>query len=119
MDNSFMLIFDLIALGCGVYCIMTFIKLRIAGRLIPNGLLVPKDKTPKDCEDEAGYLRYMSPRLLILGIVTALFGAVSLLNDYLKFYNMTISLILTGVAFVTVVWYGVCNYRANKRHWGF
>lgn len=119
MDNSFLTIFDIIALGCGFYCIITFVKLRIAGRLFPNGLLVPKDKKPKDCEDEAAYIAYLGPRLLILGIVTTLFGAVSMVNEYMQLYTMQVSLILTGVAFLTVVWYGVCTYRANKKYWGF
>ena len=105
MDDSFFMIFDLISLGCGIYLLYTYIKLRMAGRLFPSSLLIPKDRSPKDCKDSAAYIRYIQPRMLMIGILITLFGAVSLVNEYLHF-----------PAFAVVVWYGVCSGKANRRY---
>lgn len=117
MDNSFLVIFDLIALGCGAYCIFTYMKLRMAGRLFPNSILIPNGKKPSDCEDAEEYIRYIGPRLLILGIYVSVFGIISLVNEYLNWFNLLVSEIITGLSLVMIIWYAVCNSRANKRFW--
>lgn len=118
MNDSFLMMFDMISLACGVFCIYTCIKLRQrGGKLFNNSLLIPKGKTEKDCLDEEAYSAYIAPKLMVLGILITLFGAVNLLNEYLNLYGLLVSEILTGCAFVSVVWYAVCNSKANKRYW--
>lgn len=116
MDDSFFMIFDLISLGCGIYLLYTYIKLRMAGRLFPSSLLIPKDRSPKDCKDSAAYIRYIQPRMLMIGILITLFGAVSLVNEYLHFLSFYASIGSTFAAFAVVVWYGVCSGKANRRY---
>lgn len=116
MDNSFFMIFDLISLGCGIYILYTYAKLRIAGRLFPNGLLIPKDRSPKDCSDSEGYIRYIQPRLLIIGIFITIFGALTLVNEYLHFMDTNAILASIGVALAVLIWYGVCSGKANRRY---
>ena len=117
MDNSFLIIFDLISIGCGGYILYTYLKLHMAGRLFPNSLLVPTGKSPKDCLDSEAYIRYIKPKMLIIGILVTLFGLVSLLTEYLSFFSANVSLILTGVIFVCIIWYGICSGKANRTYW--
>ena len=117
MDTGFLMIFDLIALGCGLDCLLTCYKLRVAGRLFPNSLLVPNNKTPKDCLEPEAYVQYIFPRLLILGILITLFGAVTLANEFLSFMGLVASEICTGISLTVIIWYAVCSSRAVKRWW--
>ena len=116
-SDSFLMIFDLISLMCGVYILYTYVKLRMACRLFPSSLLIPSGKSPKDCLDSEGYIRYMLPRLLIIGIPITLFGMVNLANEYLQLFDYQVGLIMTGVAFVFIVWFAVCTAKANRRYW--
>ena len=118
MNDSFMMMFDIISLGCGGYCLFTFMKLHMTrGALFPNSLLIPNGMTPKDCTDPKTYTKYIGPKLLILGIVTAAFGLINMANSYFDLFTLLVSEILTGVALATVIWYGVCSSKANKRFW--
>ena len=117
MENSFLMFFDLIAIGCGVYMLYTWYKLKLAGRLFPNALLIPKDKSPKSCADPEGYIRYIQPRTLITGIFITVFGIINMVNEYAQFYGLIGSEILVGVNLVVIIWYGVCYSKAVKLYW--
>lgn len=117
MDNSFFMIFDLISTACGGYILFTWFKLHVAGRLFPNGLLIPNGKSPKDCLDAEAYIRYIKPKMLIIGVIVTAFGLTSLINQYVTLYNSQVGLILTGVIFAAIVWFGVCSSKANRRYW--
>lgn len=117
MDNSMFALFDFISLAAGAYVLYTWYRLLVAKRLFANSLLVPKDRTPKDCADADGYIRYILPRLLVLGLFLFLFGAVSMANSSLQFYSDTVAIALNFVALAVIAWYAVCSVRAVKRFW--
>lgn len=117
MDDSFMMFFDLISIGCGCYILYTWLKLRTAGILFPNNLLIPKDKSPKQCKNQEEYIRYILPKTLITGIVITVFGIVSLINEYAKFFGLLGSELLILGSLVAIAWYGVCLGKAGKRYW--
>ena len=117
MDQSFMMLFDFISIGCGAYILYTFIKLQAYGRLFPNSLLIPNGKQPKDCDDATGYIAYVKPRMLIVGVVVLVFGILSLINESLQFLDFTASMICTGITFLFIVWYGICSSKAFKLYW--
>jgi len=115
--NGFSSFFDLISLLCGGYILVTWVKLRVAGRLFPNGLLIPKNKSVKDCTDAPGYIRYLSPRLLITGAVITLSGVLGLLNDTLQLYGFLVAEGIVALCLAVLIWYAVCTVRANRRFW--
>jgi len=117
MDDSFLLIFDLIALLCGVFCLYTWFRLRREKRLFKNSIICPSSKEPKDCLDEEAYIAYIQPKLLILGIVTFLFGAICMVDEKVHMFNLLGQELCTAVSLAVVVWFGVCTYKANKRYW--
>ena len=117
MENSFLMFFDLIAIGCGVYMLYTWYKLKLAGRLFPNALLIPKDKSPKSCADPEGYIRYILPKTLITGILITLLGIVRLVNEYAQFFGLVVSEIVICLDLDVIAWYGVCYSKSVKLYW--
>lgn len=82
--NDMTLFLDLILLASGVYCMYTWLRLAVTKHLFKNGLLVPKEKKISDCADEAEYIRYMTPPLAVMAILTLAYGVIMLLNDQLS-----------------------------------
>ena len=123
MNNSSMfLMLDLIALACGAYCFYTWFRLATGKKLFKNGLLIPKELSPEDCLDEEGYIQYISPRLFVLAIVTTLYGLMQVLQSAsvidLPFLHGATSLIPLGVVMAVLVWFAICNRRANQDFFG-
>ena len=118
--DSMNFLLDLIALGCGVYCLYTWIKLPIDKKLFKNGLLVPKEKKVSDCSDEAAYIAYIGPKLGVLAIVTTLYGILFTLNDNLpsQIVPYPWNFIPLAIVMAAIVWYAICNSKANKLYFG-
>ena len=115
--DGFLMIFDVISLVCGVYILYSYVKLRMAGRLFPNSLLIPSGKSPKDCLDPEGYIQYIQSKLLVVGIPVTVFGIINIINEYMKLFSYQISLIMTGVVLLIIIWFAVCSSKANRRYW--
>ena len=113
--NDMTLFLDLILLASGVYCMYTWLRLAVTKHLFKNGLLVPKEKKISDCADEAEYIRYMTPPLAVMAILTLAYGVIMLLNDQLSepFLPYPWSLVPLVVVLASLVWYAVRNGRAN------
>ena len=82
MDFNFTL--NIFTLGCGAYCLYTFLKLLTGRKLFKNALLIPKEREVEDCTDEEGYISYLLPRLGVLTFSVLIYGIVSLINDMLE-----------------------------------
>ena len=127
MMSGFELYFNIITLACGVYALYTAIKLWKLNKLFPNQLLVPKDAKPGDCLDEEGYVGYVKPRLLILGIVLTVVGGICLADSKWQISAMLFSgaekasfyLVEGGIVLclVALVWYMFCWTKARKLYW--
>lgn len=114
------LLLDLILVASGVYCLYTWLRLAITGRLFQNGLLVPKDKKVTDCADEQAYIRYMMPPLSVMAVVATLYGVCMTINDQLEtpFLPYPWPLVMLGVVLAALIWYAVRNSRANRDYFG-
>ncbi len=119
MDNTTLLL-DGISLLCGLYCLYTWLKLTMGKRLFKNGLLIPKDKQISDCLDEEEYIRFISPRLLVLALATTLYGAFFMLNDVLeeKLLPYPWNFVPLALVMAVLVWYAVANSKANRDFFG-
>lgn len=119
--NAMDLYFSIIGLAAGIYCLYTWFKLKKEGKLFANQLLVPKDTKPSDCLDEEGYIRVMSPLLLMAGLVWALVGALDLADCTLHIFSETVSFWLavggTLLCVVAFVIYIIVWLRARKQYW--
>ena len=119
MDSMDMLM-DLIALGSGIYCFYTWIRLLKEKRLFKNGLLVPREKRVEDCADEEAYIAYMRLPLAVLAVVTLAYGVVMTINDSLpqKFITYPWVFIPLALVMAALVWYAVRNGKANREYFG-
>lgn len=117
MDSTTLLL-NGISLCCGLYCLYVWIKLAVGKRLFQNGILLPKDKKIEDCRDEAAYIAYLGPRLLTLGVATTIYGIFSMINDALpqSILPYPWSFIPLVAVFIVLVWYAICNSKANKTY---
>ncbi|MCQ2420312.1 MAG: hypothetical protein MJ118_04185 [Clostridia bacterium] len=119
MGSTFVLM-DAIALGCGVYCLFTWLKLLIVKKLFPNGLLVPKEKKISDCSDEKAYIAYIMPPLAATAIVTTAYGVVCFLNDTAQtpVISFPWNLVMLAAVLGCLIWFAVRNSRANREYFG-
>lgn len=123
MDN-FNLWFGALTIAASLYCLYTWIRIKRHRKLFPNALLLPKDYKPSDCLDEAGYLHYMGPRTLILGVAVLLIGVLDVLETMQGILTRWLGDSLWGIFTVLVllpmalfIWFAACLVRARKRYW--
>lgn len=118
--NDMDMLMDLIALGSGIYCFYTWIKLMVTKKLFKNGLLVPKDKEVSDCADEEAFIAYMKPPLAAVAITTMAYGILFLVNDNIAepFISYPWSLIPLVFVLPPLIWYAVRNGKANREYFG-
>lgn len=122
MNMDFMdLYFNIIGLAAGIYCLYTWFKLKKEGKLFANQLLVPRDAKPSDCLDEEGYIRTVSPCLLMVGLVWALTGGAGLADSQWHFLTEQGSFYLNlggvGLCLVAFIIYLIVWLRARKNYW--
>ncbi len=128
--ESFSRLLDVIilatVLGSGGYAIFIYFRLYREWRILNSFFLRPAQCPPEKCLDTDGYLEYMQPKLLWVGIICILSGIlfipVTLPNlAEIMGLNATIqNILLFGapmVGFAGLVWYMVCQGKAAKRFW--
>ena len=118
MNSTFFLL-DLIALVCGIYCFYTWIRLLAGKKLFQNAILVPREKKPSDCLDEAEYIRYLSPRLAVVAVTTSVYGVLQFANTVFgafRFMSTAWSFVPLGLVLAALVWYAVCSGKANRKY---
>lgn len=117
---DFDLIMNLFALGCGGYCAYTWVRLVTGKQLFPNALLIPNNKKPADCSDEAAYIRRILPSLGVLAVVTLIYGVVFTVNDMLEtpLLGYPWNLLPVVLVLAALVWYAVVNAKANRMYFG-
>lgn len=116
-QNSFSLLFTLLYLACGAYCLYTWVRLRFGGGLYNSPLLIPQGLTVSDCLDPEGYVRYISPCVLILGLVVFLAAAADLFSTAFLPLPDWVSIVTIVLPFGVLIWYAVWFHRAQSRYW--
>lgn len=113
------LYFNLISIVAGVYSLYTWWKLKKEGKLFASQLLIPKDSGPEDCLDEAGYVAFIRPWLLVAGLILAVVGIVCLLDSYVGLVENSFTLDQVGnlLCIVAVFGYIIVWVKGRKRYW--
>lgn len=106
-------------IACGIYCIYTYIKIRKTCLLSPNRVLYPGNCKPEDCIDVDGFMDFMLPRVLILGILLVLSGAfLGYMLKVVKYESIGLNVAYMVVPIVFFVWYVIAQRKAAKEFWG-
>lgn len=122
--GDFYSFWDLIMLAiliwAGGYSLYSAIRLKRENYLIDNKILYPGKCPPENCVDVDGFIRYIFPRILGLGIALLLFAALYGITKYTnllpskKWFDYIV-MPLAGVA--VFVWYILVQNKASKRFW--
>lgn len=67
--------FDVLIVLCGVYVIFTTVKMKNGGE-INASVILGKNITEGMIRDRDGFVKYMYPRAMALGIITVVFGII-------------------------------------------
>lgn len=114
--NSLLL---LLLFGAGGYALFTAIKLKVKGYLFPNKFMYPGNCSPEECTDEVGFMRYMLPRMFILGLACVATGIVYAINAYvgLGLPAWLGDYVLPFVGVFVFFWFIMVQSKAAKRFW--
>ena len=108
---------DGIVLIFGAYMTFQVVRMMMSGQMQDGSVFLTKDKPVSKCKDPAGYIRFMGPRQLILGILAILSGAMGLIQDYTSYISTPVYLGSTVVLVVYIIYYCVTASKANKTFW--
>ena len=127
--TSMNLIFTVLMLGCGLYCLYQSIQLIRTGEVPSNSILLSKERSMKDCLDPQYFVDYIKTKFLVFSIVVCCCGTFSLINDLTGFLNtltaglsVGLQLLVTELAifiipFGAIIWFSVCLVRIQKQLW--
>ena len=107
------LIFDVVILFYGVYTIYSSIKMKQTQKL--SNWLVGME-TASAIRDTKGYIDFIYKRIIVMGGMALVFGAVSLVNDSV----MPITHVMQAmvVLFLAVcVWFYLTVRKAKEKYW--
>lgn len=106
--------FGIIAVAAGVYCLYSYIRM-MKDKIIPRGIMVPRDVDVKKCKDPAEYIKMTAVPLLILGIALLIYGAAEFVNQYAASLGAGLGAAL-ALAFAALVWFAVRTKKANETY---
>lgn len=120
LASSFMpgidLLLQIVFILCGGYILYTWknierwSELPLTRYIYPNGSPVENSKEPE------AFLKFMKPRMLIVGLVCFLSGVLSVVNAYALGNNMALGLVTAGCGFAAMIFYMVSIGQASKRY---
>lgn len=113
MDSMFGAISVLI-LGCGLYTLYAYIKMKNGGP-INEVILLGKGYDERKCKDRDAFVKKSLPAMLAFGLATVFYGAI----DVYHFYVSPIAIldwIAMGIFFVALVWYMIYTTKLKKQY---
>ena len=122
--NSMNTILSLLTFLAGLYCLYAWFQLR-KGTIPEKFLLLSKELPADQCLDQEQYVRYLRPRLLIIGVATTVFGGFTLLNDHFALLErwcpeqaFVIGLLTSSILpLAVVIWFCFCLNKIQRELW--
>lgn len=114
MGTELDLVFGLIGIGSGIYCLFSVYMMRKTG-IICKSLFIDKVTEHKKCKDTGAFLVEVLPVTIILGIVTMLYGISILVNSFVVTCTIAVGVLLVA-AFAVIVWFAVISNKAKKKY---
>ena len=74
---------SLIVLGCGIYTLYAYIKMKKTGE-INEIILLGNAYVAKKCKNKKAFLEKALPSVLVFGIVTTIYGVIDMINSFVK-----------------------------------
>lgn len=109
---DFMLIFDLIITGLGLYLIYSSLKMKNTGQL--STIVVSQDDMAR-CKDKQGFIETIAMKSVGFGVVALMYGILAILNDvyavFGKYFNMIGAVVFIG----TWLWFAGELRKAREK----
>ncbi|MCM1252889.1 MAG: hypothetical protein NC321_08705 [Clostridium sp.] len=106
-------VMDFIYIFTGAYLAYAGIVMKTQGRIIEN-VVFGKGANENSIRDKEGFMKYLSGRLVIIGIVIILTGIAGLISDYLG-SNGIASFVTCAVFVAALVVYGKAAGNAIQK----
>ena len=118
MSGMLSLILLVMLYGSGIYALYTYFRLHRTCELFPNKFLYPGTCTADKCVDVDGFIDFIEPRLLILGIAMFLCGvAYFFYAIVLKANDIAVDIAAIVLPVAVFVWYMLVQRKAAKEFW--
>jgi hypothetical protein len=109
-------IIDYVLVGLGIYALYSVFQMKVTGELY--GKMFFSVHTPIErCKDKAGFIEFIIPKLIIIGILAISTGGISLVSTYVV---QIPSMIVSGVGLVLVgvlLWFNRQMKAVQKKYW--
>lgn len=104
---------DILIVFCGIYLIYTSVQMKRTGEI--SSAIVGKGYDPKKAKDPKGYIDYMYPKTIIMGVAVILSGGLNYLNDrYWEIPNF--NLIVCAVFLLLIILFSKITIDAQKKY---
>ncbi len=120
-SNVLVLLMSAMLAWVSVNVLISTVKINRSYELGPSRFIYPANCRPELCQDPAGFIRFITPRLAafgVLGLLLCVFMVINELTGLLSFlpdwFSNGVSLFLFIPLFV---WYVIFINKAAKRFW--
>ncbi|MEG1757465.1 MAG: hypothetical protein RR058_03410 [Oscillospiraceae bacterium] len=114
--DYFDLLIALSLLYFGVNALMACAKLNKTGVLFENKMLYPTDCDYTKCKDPAAFIKFMSPRMVVFGVIALLEAGIGILNMYYPSVQY-IYFAVMGLFLCVLIWFGISTRQASQKFW--
>ena len=118
ISSTMALILIALLFGSGIYALYTYFRLRKTYELFSNKFMYPGNCATDNCVDPDGFIDYMLPRLLLLGIVMVLFGiAYTFYCVMMQPGTLLLDIVSLIIPIGIFVWYMLVQRKASREFW--
>ena len=109
--------FDMLVIVCGLYMAYCAVMMKVKGR-INSGVVMSRNISENQLKDKEGFIKYIWPKLLCVGLLCAASGAFNLIYSSMEVEPekyAIVELSVNAVFFVLLIVYGVIVVKAQKK----
>ncbi len=118
MGDMLTMFLVLMLFGSGIYALYTYFRLHRTCMLFPNKFLYPGGCTADTCVDVDGFIDFIEPRLLLLGVVMILLGGAYVVYAMaLKLSSIWVDITTVIVPVGVFIWYMLVQRKAAREFW--
>lgn len=109
-----MIVLTLFLFAAGVYLLVNTVKMKNTGT-IPQALINNKINLER-AKDIPGYIKFMYPRGIAMGIALSLFSALSIYNEFSGTVNVYILFVARIGYAAALIYYSVISVKAQNKY---
>ena len=120
-SNVLVLLMTAMLVWVSVNVLISIVRLNRTYEFDSNRFIYPANCKPELCQDLAGFIRFITPRLIAFGVLGLVLAVFFVLNEMTELFSSFPTWFTNGAAlflFVPLfVWYVIFINKAAKRFW--